>query len=128
MSNWKDLLKREPISYRDRKDMMDVQPRLDKGPIAYIQSLGEGNWWNEPDSDYEIEKYFDYYSDWDKSLRRLDYTPGSYTNLMGQNEIQIKATNKTLTEDEWRKFVKRVDDSKRRMSSFIDNIYWPPDG
>ena len=123
MDNWKDLLKREPISYRDRKDMMDVQPRLDKGAIAYIQSLGEDNWWNESDSDYEIEKYFDYYSDGD---RRLDYTPHSFTNNMGQNEIQIKAKNKTLTEDEWRDYVRRVDYSK--SLNWVEDDHWPADG
>jgi hypothetical protein len=121
--NWKDLLKREPISYRDRKDMMDVQPRLDKGAIAYIQSLGEGNWWNEPDKKREVEKYFDYYSDGD---RRLDYTPHSHTNLMGQNKIQIKSKNKTLTEDEWRDYIRRVDYS--RSLDWVEDDHWPADG
>ena len=125
--SWEDMLKREPISYRDRKDLMDVQPRLDKGAIAYIQSLGEGNWWNEDNKHMRnhIENYFDYYSSGDK---RLDYTPHSYPKIMGQNEIQIKAKNKTLTEDEWRKYVERVDDSKRRMSSMIDDYLWPAEG
>ena len=104
--SWEDLLKREPISYRDREDLMDVQPRLDKGASGHIQSLGEGHWWNKPDSDKSIEHYLDYYGS-------ATYVR---TDRQQQSKIQVKAENKTLTEDEWRQYVRDVNHIKNMES------------
>ena len=97
---WENILKREPISIDDRRDLMDVQPRLDKGAIGHIQSLGKGHWWNEPNSDKSIKHYLD----------------SGTASGAAPHQIEVKAKNKTLTEDEWLQHVMDVNSYKDMKS------------